>query len=83
MTWSISASGTKEQAKAQLAQAKVNPESHEATEHGGVLELMRKLVDASPDGETISLSGNGHTDDKAQTTTRSTRLSVSFSSSKT
>lgn len=83
MSWSFSASGTKEEAKAQLAQAKINPESHDAAEHGAALACANALVDASPDDDKISVSANGHTDDKAQKPARYTGVSISFGSNKT
>lgn len=83
MTWSISASGSKDEAKAQLAQAKVNPESQEAAVHQSALDFAKVAVDAALDGSQVSISASGHSDKASEPGGQSQRsyASISFSAS--
>lgn len=64
MTWSINASGTRDEVKQKLVEARgYGPAADDVQRevYDKALDLGEKLVESSP-GDEVSLSANGHTD---------------------
>lgn len=67
MSWSISASGSREQTLEQIQRAEDNQTKFVATGGRAILQsaaaYLRAIVAAAPEGATFSLSIGGHVDD--------------------